>query len=339
MKKRLAKLVAFLLLGMIVNVFLALACAWWSPTRLVSSDQIANVWPAPISFDPSSSEPWPEQPIEVSKSAWFGFDEFIAYGSHRGDRSQFQSVIKAGLPVRSLYLSRQHIGADVLEPLRFSHPFPTRPLWPGFAFNTIFYAAILWTLLALLRPHRAAPPPSQEARPLPSLRVSNRINLHLHRVRQRRLHSNALHSQQHHDTAHSQARHTADPGRHPQPRGGVGMRAQLLALRGDLVDQFKGPAKLAKPADPVSDAERSVPRNEFGWQPRESDESTDYTLDRDEGCSFGVTEVFFTEDRQDKLRGMITFGAYPMSAHILNVRRRRVGLWRAFLLRNVDELP
>lgn len=25
---------------------------------------------------------------------------------------------------------------------------PTRPLWPGFAINTVFYAAILWLLFA-----------------------------------------------------------------------------------------------------------------------------------------------------------------------------------------------
>ena len=27
-------------------------------------------------------------------------------------------------------------------------PLPVRPLWPGFAINTIFYAAILWLLFA-----------------------------------------------------------------------------------------------------------------------------------------------------------------------------------------------
>jgi hypothetical protein len=29
---------------------------------------------------------------------------------------------------------------------------PVRPLWPGFTINTIFYAAILWLLFAVLRP-------------------------------------------------------------------------------------------------------------------------------------------------------------------------------------------
>ena len=26
-------------------------------------------------------------------------------------------------------------------------PFPLRPLWPGFAVNTLFYAAVLWLLI------------------------------------------------------------------------------------------------------------------------------------------------------------------------------------------------
>jgi hypothetical protein len=29
---------------------------------------------------------------------------------------------------------------------------PLRPIWPGFAINTMFYAAILWLLFAALHP-------------------------------------------------------------------------------------------------------------------------------------------------------------------------------------------
>ena len=35
-----------------------------------------------------------------------------------------------------------------MESMRLSGPVPLLPIWPGFAINTIFYAAILWLLFA-----------------------------------------------------------------------------------------------------------------------------------------------------------------------------------------------
>jgi len=95
---------------------------------------------------------------------------------------------KAGLPCRSLY-RRFLYGRTEAIPLSFGlksdlgidDPYaalPLRPLWPGFAINTLFYAGVLWMLFAI-----------PFARPVPGLRLPRRLGgritrIHpLHRVR------------------------------------------------------------------------------------------------------------------------------------------------------------
>ncbi len=38
-------------------------------------------------------------------------------------------------------------GAVVVRPPTFVRALPLRPIWPGFAVNTAFYAALLWLLI------------------------------------------------------------------------------------------------------------------------------------------------------------------------------------------------
>ena len=64
---------------------------------------------------------------------------------------------------------------------RFRCSLPLLPLWPGFAINTIFYAAILWVLFFVPgKLKRNAPP---QARPLPGVCVSGWNVVSLHRMR------------------------------------------------------------------------------------------------------------------------------------------------------------
>ena len=73
-------------------------------------------------------------------------------------RDALWKMISAGWPMPSLdgeawYWGRpfgagvdlHSAGSFVVSP-KYAHQFPMRPIWPGFAINTIFYAAILWLL-------------------------------------------------------------------------------------------------------------------------------------------------------------------------------------------------
>jgi hypothetical protein len=90
--------------------------------------------------------------------------------SESADRAEQQTVSDRAsgwplLTMRCRFLGQSQLGPIPplecgirLEP-RFAHTFPTkiyihralplRPIWPGFAINTIFYAAVLWVLFAV----------------------------------------------------------------------------------------------------------------------------------------------------------------------------------------------
>jgi len=64
--------------------------------------------------------------------------------------------VRAGLPMRSLQGVRARGFGMVWRDGAFSPPrwaktrfgfVPLRPIWPGFALNTLFYAAVLWLLI------------------------------------------------------------------------------------------------------------------------------------------------------------------------------------------------
>jgi hypothetical protein len=85
-----------------------------------------------------------------------------AFGSDR----EFQQTLSYGLPLRSMAVTGQtnRYGAGEIPPrtLVWSIPeswrddrhadlrqfFPCRPIWRGFAINTVFYAGVLWLLFA-----------------------------------------------------------------------------------------------------------------------------------------------------------------------------------------------
>ena len=98
MKRRLTRLVIFLLLGAVVNIAVAWGCA-------LGGDRFYD-----------------------------GFGRTADIGSnHRWAPYQFYS----GWPLRTFW-SRWTPQRTLLS---------LRPIWPGFAINTIFYAAMLWPLI------------------------------------------------------------------------------------------------------------------------------------------------------------------------------------------------
>src|SRR5262245_47154104 len=126
-KRRIFKFCGFILAGAIVNVAVAWGCAMWSPFRLM----------------PVRSPPMPGLPI-TSTGEGFGV-EIVAVGAQVTDMS-------CGWPARSLK-GRLWLGKKVqyLTWLNSDHAVASRALWPGFAINTVFYAAVLWVLVAGIR--------------------------------------------------------------------------------------------------------------------------------------------------------------------------------------------
>jgi hypothetical protein len=173
MKRRVIQIVVLLVLGAIVNVAVAWGCVVWAPDiqryRLsghaveVLGYDAPNVWPAAV---PSE---WPITPHQTTIYTELGLTEISASGQD-APTFDFQVVLRAGLPFRSLFNERHkhnhgvwfhgagfsyeakawHDGIPLNIPVaakqEMRHFLPVRPIWPGFAINTIFHAAILWVL-------------------------------------------------------------------------------------------------------------------------------------------------------------------------------------------------
>ena len=152
-RRRLPTVAVFLLAGAVVNVAVAWGCALWSNVS------------GPLSFRSQRLEiSWKLEPLTRAPHTWtseasgFGYTKFItttALVADTGDarRWTFRNVrptmvsAEAGWPVRCLRGVRPALGLPV--PWSWLKPKPGRqlmldPIWPGFAFNTLFYAAILW---------------------------------------------------------------------------------------------------------------------------------------------------------------------------------------------------
>ena len=197
MKRRLLIIAVFLLLGAVVNVAVAWACAVWSPVRYASS---------PLVDRPTDDEQrlWrasrPPHAASLGTVVWrgrgFGCDALVILGDRSGDavfqeNSQGQvifgasvtakmdraTIVRAGWPARCGTGERWDLGISLLtklpllghqmtawrdaelhyNTLSFDRPaalggsslrlLPLGAIWPGFAINTIFYAAILWLLI------------------------------------------------------------------------------------------------------------------------------------------------------------------------------------------------
>ena len=170
------KLVLILVLsivgGAIVNVAMAWGCAMWS-MQSSEWESEPDSWPIPV------PENWP-QPTHIEGWGFCGFGiqqvEILVDPPEQLDRERIRNgaigVFMAGWPCLALYSERHRLevfgglylsfdfsrpetfdeGIAIPSDLADSHVvrcLPTRPLWPGFAINTIFYAAVLWLLFMI----------------------------------------------------------------------------------------------------------------------------------------------------------------------------------------------
>ena len=173
MRRRLTKLVVFLLLGAVVNVAVAWGCVLWSgripdPGPFVDiSDPFA--WPRDVSAD------WPAAQKQTMSRSWcLTLLLTIAHAPMQAPNPPpgtvlgwGMTVFQAGWPYRAL--ESKHVQVNVTGgrvPLDFKpavtlpanlqflkvnearyRTLPLRPTWPGFAINTIFYAMLLWLMM------------------------------------------------------------------------------------------------------------------------------------------------------------------------------------------------
>ena len=190
MKRRLTKLVVFLLLGAIVNVAVAWGCGAWididhrtdetswgidfrdgkdwvlSTTRSRGAMSVTSNWS--VDWDPMFNKPGTKTATDLTKMR-------LAF-VHPTDQQQLEysdltrTLTAYGWPrlaVWSGYQRRQELGMVQTSAswtnttgLRISgeqfakypgsavpRTLPYRPIWPGFAINILFYAALLWLLV------------------------------------------------------------------------------------------------------------------------------------------------------------------------------------------------
>jgi hypothetical protein len=190
MKRRLAKLLVFLLLGAIVNVAVAWGCAAWS--RYSPEDYIRSIDQVPDGFVDAVPSEWLDAPpmwpggrnavdirvrvrdalgwsctrIELwwmQPAIWQAVPDYSVYRVEAGWPASSAtcdgSLVVRDSP-RAFWKAKWQCGIDPpvwlsvgsMGPLgdeQFRRPLPLKPIWPGFALNTIFYAAVLWFIFAI----------------------------------------------------------------------------------------------------------------------------------------------------------------------------------------------
>jgi hypothetical protein len=166
----------FLLLGAIVNIAVAWGIALWSACEM--SDRQATIEETQ-SLDSPDAEKGEHSFVQATEFRCSGgiWIALLKVGRFHEVPEATSLHAASGLPLHSMSLHRTvqftdeaaaaqefrwllclvaHLAGDtVRDPYYgsivpdFRRPLPVHPLWPGFAINTLFYAAILWLLLAL----------------------------------------------------------------------------------------------------------------------------------------------------------------------------------------------
>ncbi len=155
MKRRLLIIAIFLLLGAVVNVAVAWGCA------------AKSIWGVGGTIVGTSESQWWDQrgPAEFG-GQFAGGLHTLSLGAlvtwlfgpqQRGVQPYTALRVRAGIPALGLegsFWYDQNRALVYTDPplapqpwLNEGRPFPFRPIWPGFAVNTLFYAALLWLLL------------------------------------------------------------------------------------------------------------------------------------------------------------------------------------------------
>ena len=164
MKRRLVTLALFLLLGAVLNITVAWGCALWSganPEVSIGSPVPRQVREIHESHLPSELQKWDEA---RTASLDFGYDVYMVRSLETAEHHVETTAILVGWPGPALaayhtYYYRKGDADAELESIMQEWEsgillvagdnrwIPSHPIWPDFAINTIFYAAILWLLV------------------------------------------------------------------------------------------------------------------------------------------------------------------------------------------------
>jgi hypothetical protein len=164
MKRRLLRLCVFLLLGAIVNVAVAWACALWVNERapaaggIPATSLLKDVFGNEVHFNYMAFGNANEG------NGWLVSRRF-AVGRTIGDQPHTCAVheVSSGFPIISLTGQRVSVDGQAVGQYAILLPeqsiqtigafagscLPLRAIWPGFAIDTLFYAAIIWLFFAL----------------------------------------------------------------------------------------------------------------------------------------------------------------------------------------------
>jgi hypothetical protein len=178
-KRIIITLCVFLLLGAVVNVAVAWGCVFWSPIDWKKPIERDGTVPLPVIqyvppsfFVAGSDADYVSYTFRQDRSIGIELLQFGVF-EQRGSTLRMRAdrllhVEHAGWPISSLN-SVGLIDLDESESWRHAVPIPSSwnaldagsfwfrdykralpigPVWPGFAINTFFYAAILWLLFA-----------------------------------------------------------------------------------------------------------------------------------------------------------------------------------------------
>ena len=157
MKRRLTKLVAFLLLGAIVNVAVAWGCAltfWYAGYRGTVRHTPEVARELSLRYQPAAAD-LPVALFEGYDEIYFGRRLSIAVADGEVPKKLYTHVVSAGWPIYSMIgvfriadneSDIRSLWVLPWEPRVNVIAIPLRPIWTGFAINTIFYAVIMWVL-------------------------------------------------------------------------------------------------------------------------------------------------------------------------------------------------
>ncbi len=171
MKRRLLLVAVFLLAGAVVNVAVAWGCARWSDCLEImtfvlrhASKPTPDAGSSGVTTSASAAwrlhnvpESWPDKPADevTTRTGWFLVTNQVRPLDNGG--VVILNEYRFGVPTKSLacyklvVVERSGTWTDswryAIARFGGSYPLPLRPIWPGFAANTLFYAAVLWLLI------------------------------------------------------------------------------------------------------------------------------------------------------------------------------------------------
>ncbi len=158
MKRATFRIVFFLLLGAILNVAVAWSLAIWMPFEIPSGEidasrDVRAFLVSRLGVD-ANLQWYSHQRLDITGLGWDGSE---VYGVSLDELFFGLQLLRSGWPMQALRGEWQTTPEDERHKYPLSVPgrpsgigavsmLPLRPIWPGFAINTAFYAAILWLL-------------------------------------------------------------------------------------------------------------------------------------------------------------------------------------------------